>query len=169
MRRAYTLIEVLMVVTVLGIAATMVVPAFSQTNTLRLQSAVRMIVADITQAQSDAVALQTGQAVIFTSTGYRIAPVSGTAIDTSPDVVISRTIGGDEFGNATLRNIHLNDDVLFFDALGGPVQGAGSDVAASIGWLEVTAGRQAYRISIEAFTGRVTVTALEDAPSGATP
>jgi prepilin-type N-terminal cleavage/methylation domain-containing protein len=160
MRRAYTLIEVLMVVTVLGIAATMVVPAFSQTNTLRLQGAVRMIVADITQAQSDAVALQNGQTITFTSTGYTIAPLAGDSIDTAADVIVTRSIGGDEFGGAELRNISLADGVLTFDAMGGPVAEPGSDVAAGTGTIDVVASGQTYRITIEAFTGRVTVTAI---------
>jgi prepilin-type N-terminal cleavage/methylation domain-containing protein len=162
MRRAYTLIEVLMVVTVLGIAATMVVPAFSQTNTLRLQAAVRMIVADITQAQSDAVAMQNGQTITFRADGYTIAPLTGDSIDTARDVVVERTIGGEEFGGAQIRNITLNESILTFDGMGGPIQEPGSDVAAGTGTLEVFASGQAYRITIEAFTGRVTVTAIEN-------
>jgi len=174
-RRAYTLIEVLIVVTVLGIAASMVVPAFSQTNTLRLQAAVRTIVADITQAQSDAVALQAPQAIVFFAEGaesrYIIAPISGTMVDISPDVIVTRLIGGEEFGNAILTNMTIPDGVLVFDAMGGPVQAPGSDVPASTASIQVRAGDQAYVITIEAYTGRVTVQSVavetvEEVPTG---
>ncbi len=160
-RRAYTLVEVLVVVTVLGIAATMVVPAFSQTNSLRLQAAVRTIIADITLAQSDAVALQVGQGIRFIADGkqsrYIIAPVSGTFLDESSDVITSRQIGGDEFGNAEIVNVSSDDGILVFDALGGPVASPGSDVAAGTQTLEIISGTIGYRITIEAYTGRVTV------------
>ncbi|MFN9974149.1 MAG: Tfp pilus assembly protein FimT/FimU, partial [Phycisphaerae bacterium] len=56
-RRGYTLVEVLIVVTVLGIAGAVAAPAFSQTGVLRVQAALRSIVADISEAQSDALAM----------------------------------------------------------------------------------------------------------------
>ncbi|MBX3362550.1 MAG: type II secretion system protein [Phycisphaeraceae bacterium] len=49
--RAYTLIEVLVVVTVLGIAAALVIPEMSSAHSLRVQASVRTIVSDITFAQ----------------------------------------------------------------------------------------------------------------------
>jgi len=164
-RRGYTLIEVLIVVTVLGIAASMVVPAFSQTNTLRLQGAVRSIVADITQAQSDAVAMQIGQGLTFfadaENSRYLIAPVSGTSLDTASDIVVNRRIGGAEFGHATFANITFPSNTLVFDAMGGPVASAGSDTPAATGRIDIVTATQTYRIVVEAYTGRVTVQSIE--------
>jgi prepilin-type N-terminal cleavage/methylation domain-containing protein len=161
LRGGYTLIEVLIVVTVLGIAATMVVPTFSQTSPLRVQAAVRTIVADITQAQSDAVALQVGHGIRFVSDGANthciLAPVSGTHLDESTDVITRRQIGGEEFGNVTFTDINLPDGILVFDALGGPVESPGSDIPAPTQSVTLSAGSISYRITIEAYTGRVTV------------
>ena len=63
--RAYTLLEVLVVVTILGTAAAIVVPSMGSAGNLRVQTAVREVIADITFAQSDAVAYQTRRAIIF--------------------------------------------------------------------------------------------------------
>ncbi|MBL9002213.1 MAG: prepilin-type N-terminal cleavage/methylation domain-containing protein [Phycisphaerae bacterium] len=165
-RRAYTLIELLVVVTVLGIAATMVVPAFSQTNTLRLQAAVRLIISDMTQAQSDAVAMQSPQGVLFSlsneSSGYVIGPVTNGQIDATPGIGVSRIISGEEFGNARLASLNLAQNGVWFDALGGPVTTPGGQTPAGNMSLEVRAGTQGYVIQIEAFTGRITVATAEE-------
>ncbi len=60
--RAYTLVEVLVIVVILGILGTMVVPTVSPAAELRAQSAVRTLVSDITFAQSDAMAFQRARA-----------------------------------------------------------------------------------------------------------
>ncbi len=105
--RAYTLVEVLVVVTVLGIAGAMVVPAFSQTGTLRVQGAVRMLVADLTMAQSDAIAFQKGRAVVLapsaTDSAYTIAEVNGSNIDLAVDGYEHRRLGGDASAGAPSR------------------------------------------------------------------
>ena len=165
-RRAYTLIELLVVVSVLGIAATMVVPAFSQTNTLRLQAGVRLIVSDLTQVQSDAVAMQSPQGAFFTAnsdvSGYIMGPITNGALDSSPGVSVSRTISGEEFGRARITNLQLASGGVWFDALGGPVTTPGGQVPAGNLHMEVHAGVQGYSIHIEAYTGRITVEALPD-------
>lgn len=166
LRRAYTLIELLVVVTVLGIAATMVVPAFSQGNSLRLQAAVRMIVSDLTQAQSDAVALQAPQGLLFNAddevSGYVVGPVSNGTIDTAAGIGVRRIIGGEEFGQAATRSLLLSNRAVYFDELGGPVTTAGGHTPAGTQSLDISSPHQAgYRLLIEAYTGRITVQSLE--------
>lgn len=166
-RGGYTLIEVLIVVTILGIAATMVVPAFSHSSTLRLQGAVRTMVSDITQIQSDAVALQVPQAIVFErherGDRYVLAPVLGNALDLSSDVIIRRQIGGEEFGNARFGEMSITANTLVFDELGGPVASPGSAQPAPAQFIDLESGTQRYRVWIEAFTGRVTVQELPEA------
>ena len=57
-RRAFTLIELLIVVVLLGIAGMLVVPAMGSVGVLRIQAAVRTLVSDLTFAQGDAIAQQ---------------------------------------------------------------------------------------------------------------
>lgn len=160
-RRGYTLVEVLIVVVVLGIAGAMVVPSFSQTGVLRVQGAVRMIVSDITVAQSDAAALQRGRGIVFVDDDadprYVIAEVRGTALDTDNSRIETRRLGGERFGGVQFETIDLPNSTVVFDALGGPVAAPGSTTPAGTGFVELSGLGQRYRVTIEAYTGRVTV------------
>lgn len=164
-RSGYTLIEMLIVVAVLGIAGALVIPAFSGTDTLKVQGAVRTLVADITVAQSDAIAFQRGRGIAFTSgrdsSGYIVAEVNGSTLDVELDGLESRRIGGAQFGNAYISSINLNNNQLIFDELGGPVDAPGSDVAAATGWIEVSGPGEVFRLTVEAYTGRITVSRTE--------
>jgi len=169
-RAGYTLVELLVVVTVLGIAGAMVVPSFSQTGALRVQGAVRMVVADITVAQSDAIAFQKGRGMEFfpdvAASRYVVAEVNGTTLDTTLDLITDRMIGGPEFGFAQIEAVHLPDNQLIFDELGGPVDAPGSDNPAETGWIDISGSEQHFRIKIEGYTGRVTVETFIPTPPG---
>lgn len=146
-RFAFTLIEVLLIVVVLGIAGAMVIPSMAQANVLRVQASVRTLVSDITFLQSDAVAYQARRAVWFgvvprwnpssgqwefvEGNGYSIAEVRGPSLDLSTDALAdpenpSRPYGRDfdlpRYGGAILSNPSFNGGaMLIFDELGGPV------------------------------------------------
>ncbi|MBS0192423.1 MAG: prepilin-type N-terminal cleavage/methylation domain-containing protein [Phycisphaerales bacterium] len=157
---AYTLIEVLIVVTVLGIAGACVVPAFNQTGVLRVQAALRSIVSDITELQSDALAMQQGRAIVFDAAknSYTMCRVPGTTVDPTIDGISTSVIGGALYGNATLKNVSFNNSqTLIFDELGAPVTAAGSNTPASDGSLEVIGSGQTFKITVQGYTGRIVV------------
>jgi prepilin-type N-terminal cleavage/methylation domain-containing protein len=166
--RAYTLIEMLIVVVVLGIAGAMVIPNLTSADVLRVQGAVRTIVADITIAQSDAVAMQRSRAIVFhpdpVRPYYTIVEVNGTTIDESLDALETRQLGGDEFGFTSIEAISLPNNTLIFDALGGPVSAPGSGTPAPDGFIDLRGSDQRFRIHIEGYTGRVRVERLPDLP-----
>lgn len=164
LRGGYTLVEVLIVVTVLGIAGAVAAPAFSQTGVLRVQAALRSIVADISEAQSDALAMQQSRAVVFdaTSTSYTIVRVPGTTIDPAVDGFSTTHVGGSRYGDARFANISFNGgNTLIFDEMGSPVAAAGSTTPANEGSLEVTGSNQRFRIAVQPYTGRVVVSKIE--------
>jgi Tfp pilus assembly protein FimT len=150
----------LIVVTILGIAGAMVVPTFSSTDVLRVQGAVRTVVADITIAQSDAIALQRGRGISFnlTGTSYTIAEVNGNALDTNLDRIVTRNLAGADFGFTGFTACTFPSNTLVFDELGGPVNSPGSTTPAPAGYLELQGSGQSFRINVEGYTGRVTVT-----------
>jgi len=160
--RGYTLVEMLIVITILGIAAAMAIPSFGSVGVLRVQGAVRTIVADITVAQSDAVALQKGRGIVFANNNndprYTIAEVNGNQLDTELDRLTVRHIGGDEYGNTTITAINFPNNTLVFDELGGPVDAPGSSTPSAAGYIDITGSNQSYRINVDAYTGRVQVT-----------
>ncbi|MFZ4574889.1 MAG: pilus assembly FimT family protein, partial [Phycisphaerales bacterium] len=170
-QRGYTLVEMLVVVTILGIAGALLVPAFGQTDTLRLQGAVRTLVSDITVAQSDSIAFQRSIGIQFTSTSsessYVVAMVNGNELDVDLDRVSSARIDGEKFGFAHFDGTNFGDSQLVFDELGSPI-GLADGESASTQWIDIAGRRQTYRVTVEAYTGRCTVALTRDldAPAG---
>lgn len=170
--RGYTLVEMILVIALLGIAAALVIPTFGSVGVLRVQAAVRTVVADITVAQSDAVALQKGRGIVFENDNndprYTIAEVNGGRLDTALDRLTVRHIGGKEYGDTTITAINFPSNTLVFDELGGPVDGPGSSTPAAAGYIDIRGSEQTFRINVDAYTGRVQVTAVPNAapPAG---
>lgn len=181
--RAYTLLEVLVVVVVLGIAGALVIPSMGQTGVLRVQASVRMIVADITFAQADAVAYQDRRAVVFVPadlvpapTGglrpregtntYGVYDVNGPTLQAS-DLLFdsSRATGRMEvdlnenrFAGAFIRQaVFDGDSTLIFDEMGGPVQDLTGQAPSSGGRVRIEGSGSVFDIIVEAYTGRVSV------------
>jgi prepilin-type N-terminal cleavage/methylation domain-containing protein len=177
----FTLIELLVTVAVLGIAAALVVPSMNSTNGLRVQAAVRTVIADIAFAQSDAMAYQSRRAIQFnkvarasstssytyvTGNGYTLAEPTGSVLDltasamfdpSQPTKPLSRNFDTDNFGGATISSVNISGgSLLVFDELGGPVTTlTGNDPAS--GTIDITAVGESFRISIAPYTGLVTV------------
>jgi len=80
--RAFTLIEVLVIVVILGIAALVVVPQLLQAGQLTIQAASRRVVSDILYAQNEAIGRQAAHQVIFDPAGnrYTLADGDGAAL-----------------------------------------------------------------------------------------
>lgn len=165
--RAYTLVEVLVTITILAIAAAIVIPSFGSTNVLRVQAGVRSIVADLTTAQSDALAYQRGRAVLFApgtypaGRSYSTLEVRGASLDPDIDMLSSTTFSGDTFGDAAIISGEFTyPNAIIFDELGSPVDAPESTTAAPNQWIDIRGSGQTYRITVEAYTGRITVSQL---------
>lgn len=159
-RRAYTLVELLVVVAILGLAASVVGPAMGGVGVLRVQAAVRTIVADITEAQSDALASQRGRAIVFHPDENRwdVVEVNGAVLDPVLDLIRSGAIRGADFGDSKLVSADFDGDaVLIFDEMGAPVTTPGGDTPGANGVIKVTGSAQEFTITVEAYTGRVSV------------
>jgi prepilin-type N-terminal cleavage/methylation domain-containing protein len=157
--RAYTLVELLIVITILGIAAAMVVPSMGSTDVLRVQGAIRTLVADIAEAQSDAIAFQKGRAIVFFPDEHRyiVAEVNGPMIDIVLDKLVERRLNIDLFGYTRITGLTFENDMLVFDEMGGPVTAPQSSNPAPEGWVELTGTHDTYRVIVEAYTGRTMV------------
>lgn len=173
MRRGYTLIEVLIVVVVLGIMGALIVPSMGTTSVLRIQASVRAIVSDITFAQSDALAYQQRRAVVFDTgalNGYTLVEVKGAVIDPVADAMYDPggpggryivSLNDPRFGGAQITFAEFDGDAaLIFDEMGGPVIAPDSDTPSSGGRIIIEGSDQVFQITVEAFTGRVTVQKL---------
>lgn len=157
--RAYTLIEVLIVVTIIGIAGAVVVPRMLAAGTLGVQAAARMVIADILYAQNDAVAQQKPRQVIFTPDAdqYRLADAEGTTLHVNWRGGSSENYIVDFQKDSRFQGVDLvsadfdGETSLTFDDMGAPSSG---------GTIVIQFESTKYRINVAAFTGRVTVEKL---------
>ncbi|MFG0294083.1 MAG: Tfp pilus assembly protein FimT/FimU [Phycisphaerales bacterium JB065] len=185
----FTLVEVLVTIAVLSIATVLVIPSMNSTGVLRIQSAVRQTVADITFAQSDAMAYQSRRAIWFgrvpvdpyatpweftEGNGYTLAEINGPLLDLNshamfhPDDQVgpySRDFDHDRYGGARIAASSFDGDgLLIFDALGGPVQDLTGEEPSEGGFVEIRGGvndEYIFRIHVSPMTGRIAVERLE--------
>jgi prepilin-type N-terminal cleavage/methylation domain-containing protein len=166
--RGFTLVEILCVVVVLGIAAAMIVPSIGTRDDLNAESAARVVMADITYAQSRAIATQTMQYVQFNVAGQNYALCSSM----SPVTYLTHpvnltnyitTFGTGELSSSSLASINLGSGlaVLAFDELGAPyAYNTSSQTTSSISapaTIVVQSGPAQVTISIQQYTGQLTV------------
>jgi len=158
MRHGYTLVEVLIVIVIIGLAGAIVVPQMMTGTSLTIQAAARQVIADLMYAQNEAVAMQDTRTVVFEADQNRYHMVDGQG-----DLVFVNWKGGSAHTGNYVVNIGQDhrfsgvkiDAVSFagqqqisFDDLGTPSQG---------GTIDLTHGETRYRITVAAFTGRITV------------
>jgi prepilin-type N-terminal cleavage/methylation domain-containing protein len=157
----FTLIEVLIVVTILGIAAALVVPQMLTAGTLGVQAAARIIIADILYAQNDAIAQQRTRRVVFdpASESYSLTDDAGNVLSVNWKGGVTNNYTVDFTTDSRFQGVEIvsanfggaTPTTLEFDALGGPLNG---------GTVEIEFQGRRYRVTVASFTGRVTVQQL---------
>jgi len=161
-RRGYTLVELLIVMAILGLAAAMVVPAMIRPGQFTIQAAARMVIADILYAQSEAIAHQQDRKLIFNETAnrYHLTDAQGNVLSVSwksggadgANYIVSFA-NDNRFTGVRLDNVDFaGESTLTFDDHGAPLQG---------GTLDLVFENKRYRVSVAPFTGRVTVAPVE--------
>ena len=164
-RGGFTLVEVLVVVAILGIAAGIVVPQMIDSGSLTIQGAARRVVADLLIAQNEAIAHGTTCRVVIDpeNNSYTLTKEVGGSYEPldlpwlqggAGDVVDFDTNG--RFQGVEIESADFDDaQKMHFDEFGVPVDENGKSITG--GAIVLSSGTQRYRINVTAFTGRVTV------------
>jgi len=149
---AFTLVEILVVVIIMGIAAGVVIPMAIDSGDLQAAGGARMLASDLQYAQSTAITTQTPVTVTFNISGdsYTLSNASGPLIHPMTKdayTVDFDTIGG--FSSLDLVSVSFGGEAeVTFDELGSP---------GNPGTVTIQAGAYTYQITVSAATGRVTV------------
>jgi len=154
-RHAFTLIEVLVVATIVAIAGAIIVPHMLTPSDWGVQAAGRIVIADLLFAQNEAIARQAPRRVVFDpdDNSYRVTDTAGNIVDV-PFRGGAYTIDFDEdrrFAGVGLENVAFgvtDPPVVEFDPLGTPSEG---------GTIDVATNTTRYRITVAPITGRVTI------------
>src|SRR5690349_9630106 len=139
--RGFTLIEILMVVVILGIASAVVAPQLGSRSDIKIRAAARLLVADLMYAQNTAIAQQKWIYVRFDAAGEKYSvmdgvganatdttkiikhPVTKAEFTTKLGVATDRRIGDVKIKTVTFNGVDTNyrpEFVIAFDELGVP-------------------------------------------------
>ncbi|MEM9348587.1 MAG: GspH/FimT family pseudopilin [Planctomycetota bacterium] len=159
--KGYTLIEVLITVTIMGLAAAVVVPNMMQGGTLGVQAGARMIIADLLFAQNEAMAQQSTRRVVFNAdqNSYTVEKYDNGAwvLEYNPSAGMGSNQQNYEvdfdkdsrFTGIDIVSVDFNGgSTIEFDDLGNPSSG---------GTIRLRFEDHTYEITVAPFTGRVTV------------
>lgn len=166
-RRGFTLVEVLCVVTILGIAAAVSIPYIAGRDDLKASAAARVVVAQVQWAQNRAITTQTPTFVGVTGQTLWVGSRSGGGVSTIDHPVTQEpfvtnfatnpstagvTLSGIVFGSASL---------IAFDELGSPYAASSDGVTltplSTSASLDIVAGVHRLTVRIEPFTGTISV------------
>jgi len=162
-RRAFTLVEIIVVVAIIAIAALLAVPMLSSAADVQLRAAANMIAADVEYAKSLAITRQRPHSVVFNTTthAYEVQDESQNAVPhpLNPGVLAVAFPNDSRLSKVTITAATLTDNTVTFDYLGSPYDGADTSFPLVSGTDVITlaAGSMTTTISIEPVTGYVTI------------
>ena len=159
----FTLVEIIVVVVILGIAALIAVPMLSSAADMQVRAAANRLAADMDYAKGLAVTYQKNYSVVFypASESYDIR-------ETAADVIVKNPVRPDQdyvvnfatdsnMSRVNIVNTDLTSDTVTFDYLGSPYTG-GSPLNSGV----ITLQAEAFTIvvDIEPMTGYITISGL---------
>jgi prepilin-type N-terminal cleavage/methylation domain-containing protein len=164
----FTLVEILCVVVILGIASAIIIPQIGSRDDLNSAAAARVLMSDLMYAQNRAIATQKKHFVAFVGQTYTL---ESRNTDTSALFTITQPITKDPyvvtFGQAStpLSNATLGAPsfsgatTIAFDEMGSPYSYNGTTLTpmTTAGTITVTCGAKTLTVSIEPYTGETSV------------
>jgi prepilin-type N-terminal cleavage/methylation domain-containing protein len=168
---AFTLVEILVVVIILGIAGAIIVPNLGTRDDLKASAAARVIMADLIYTQNLAITNQGNRYMAFDIVGknYSVTDSSGGVIshpvEHVPYIQYFDAASGRNIPNVKLIStnfVGLSGQVqktIGFDELGTPLTYSAAGVAETLttGSIIVQAGVFKLKVDIEPYTGQISV------------
>lgn len=164
-RRGFTLIEILCVVVIVGIASAIILPQISSRDDLRAASAARALMADLLYAQNRSIALQKMHYVQFntaTNTYQVLDNPSPANVITHPvnQTPYTVTVGTGSLANVQIQSASFDGkNTVAFDSMGTPYSWSlvGGTTAMNSGSVVFQCGTNKLTVSVGAYSGEITV------------
>ena len=167
---AFTLIEILIVLAIMGISMAIVVPMIGDRSSLKVAAAARKVIADLNYIQNMAIATQKSHFIRFDDSGYDLAWRETTTVTqlTHPINKTPFVVGfGSSATDASLVDVSIESadiggkKTLAFDAFGGPQSyDANTDTLTDLSspaTIKIECGESSMTIQIQPFTGEISV------------
>jgi prepilin-type N-terminal cleavage/methylation domain-containing protein len=167
-RRGFTLVEILVVVVILGIASAIIIPSIGSRDDLTAAAAARVCMADLIYAQNRAIATQQRQFVWFNGSQYNLMMLDSSSTLQTIEHPVNLTPYIQVFGlpRTAFEKVSLDSwdfagpSILGFDELGSPFSydsSTGTQTPlASAGTIVIKCGVSTLTIAVEPFTGETT-------------
>lgn len=162
--RAFSLVELMIVVVILGIVGMMVVPMVSSASSMQARSAANKIAADMEYAKSLAISTQQYHSLSFniSTETYQINDQSGNPIT---DPINKTNYIVDFTSDSRLNKVDItsasfdSSNAITFDYLGAPFKGTGlsNPLVDGTNGVTITAGNVVYKILVEPVTGYISI------------
>ncbi|MCK4999241.1 MAG: GspH/FimT family protein [Anaerohalosphaera sp.] len=159
--RGFTLVEIIIVVVILSIAAVMVVPMISSASGLQIKSAANIIAADLEHVKSLAISRQKSYSVVFdaSTNSYQVLDSDSNAVShpTKANGLFSVSFASD----SSLSNVDItsadfdSEQTVVFDYLGTPKNNSLTDLTS--GQVTLESDGITMTVSVEPVTGYVTI------------
>ncbi len=162
--KGFTIIEILIVVVLIGIAAMIAVPMMSSAASMQIRSAANMIAADLEYTKSMAISRGQNFSVVFdkNAESYQLEDQDGTVIAHPVKKGFDYTIS---FQSDNRLNRVLITDAVFepdssqtitFDYLGSPYSATSNPLNSGI--ITLQAGGITKKVHVEPVTGYISIT-----------
>jgi len=161
----FTLVEIIIVVVILAIAAMLAVPMLGTAADTQLRTAANMIAADLEYARSLAISTQQNHSVVFSSVNesYEVRDAGGNAV--AHPLKSASTLSVVFAADSRLNKVDIvsadfdaaADQTITFDYLGSPYSGTGTATPLTSGTISLQAESFSVTVTIEAVTGYVTI------------
>lgn len=162
----FTLVEILVVIMIIGIASAMIIPQIGSRDDLVVSAAARVVMSDLIYAQNRAIALQKPHYVRFDGQQYTVSDATSMAAITNPvsqnPYTVTFQAAGTSTANVTLGSWGLGgQNTIGFDEMGSPFSfdGAATASLTSSGTISIHSinDTATLTIAVEPFTGEISV------------
>jgi prepilin-type N-terminal cleavage/methylation domain-containing protein len=157
----FTIIELLIVVVIIGIASLLAIPMISSGADFQIRAAANMIAADMEYAKSLAITNQDSYLIVFDADGdsYQMQDINGDVVDdpTRAGSGVAVDFGSDSrFSQIDISSVSFDGtDTVEFDYLGVPYNGSFDSLSS--GSVVLTAGAETRTIVVEPITGYIII------------